>query len=158
MIRRSTLIFVLTVSALSSQTAIAAPPNAKLWSGTWHLNAAASRWGVGGKEQSETRTYDVSDNKLSMKSSSKGADGKELTFSYAAACDGKVVPMVGNPSADAISLRCVSPREIKATSRMKGKVTVQSTAMVSADGKHLTLKRTYVARKGAPTELLQFTR
>jgi hypothetical protein len=41
---------------------------------------------------------------------------------------------------------------------MKGKVTVQSTATVSADGKHLTLKRTYVGMKGAPSELLEFTR
>jgi hypothetical protein len=41
---------------------------------------------------------------------------------------------------------------------MKGKVTVQSTATVSADGKHLTLKRTYVGMKGTPTETLQFSR
>lgn len=158
MIRPSTLTFALTVSALSASAALAAPPDAKLWRGTWNLNVAASKWGAVGKEQSETRTYDVSGDKLSMKSSSKGADGKEMNFSYTAGCDGKVAPMVGNPNADAISLRCVSAREIKATSRMKGKVTVQSTAMVSADGKHLTLSRTYVGRKGAPRETLQFTR
>jgi hypothetical protein len=66
--------------------------------------------------------------------------------------------MTGNPNADSISLKAVSVRELKATSRLHGKVTVQSTALVSADGKHLTLKRTYVGMKGAPSELLEFTR
>jgi len=66
--------------------------------------------------------------------------------------------MTGNPNADSISLTCVSSREIKATSRLRGKVTVQSTAAVSADAKHLTLRRTYVGMKGAPTEVLEFTR
>lgn len=156
MIRYSALAFLAV--ALCAQAATAAPPDAKLWNGTWHLDAAASKWRADGKEQSETRTYDFSGGKLSMKSSSKDGKGKEMTFSYSAGCDGRVVPMIGNPNADSISLKCVSVREIKATSRKKGKVTVQSTGTVSADGKHLTLKRTYVATKGAPTEVLEFTR
>ena len=158
MIRRSIFALILGTAALSAQTATAAPPDAKLWNGTWHLNAAASKWGAAGKETSETRSYDVSGGKLSMKSSAKNADGKETDFTYSAACDGKPSPMTGNPNADSISLACVSGREIKATSRLHGKVTVQSTATVSADGKKLTLKRTYVGRKGAPTEVLEFTR
>ena len=84
--------------------------------------------------------------------------GKDMNFAYSAGCDGKVSAMTGNPNADSISLTCVSGREIKATSSLHGKVTVQSTATVSADGKHLTLKRTYVGVKGAPTEVLEFTR
>jgi hypothetical protein len=93
-----------------------------------------------------------------MKSTSKNASGKEMTFSYSATLDGKTYPMTGNPNADSISLTGVSARELKATSRLHGKVTVQSTATVSADGKHLTLKRTYVAMKGNPTEVLEFDR
>jgi hypothetical protein len=158
MIRRSKHILILATAALSAQVALAGSPDAKLWSGTWHLNAAASKWGAAGKESSETRTYDYSDGKLSMKSTGKDAAGKETSFAYAAACDGKFAPMTGNPNADSISLNCVSGREIKATSRLHGKVTVQSTAAVSADGKHLTLKRTYVGMKGSPTEVLEFTR
>jgi opacity protein-like surface antigen len=158
MIRRSKLALIFATVALSAQAATAAPPNAKLWNGTWHLNAAASKWGATGKEASETRSYDYSGGKLSMKSSGKDSAGKETNFTYSAACDGKFSPMTGNPNADSISLTCVSGREIKATSRLHGKVTVQSTATVSADGKHLTLKRTYVGIKGAPTEVLEFTR
>lgn len=158
MIRRSKLALILATAVLSAQVAVAATPDAKAWNGTWHLNAAASKWGAVGKEQSETRTYDFSGGKLSMKSSSKDAAGKEMTFSYSAAFDGKWYPMTGNPNADSISLTAVSGREVKASSRMHGKLTVQSTATVSANGKHLTLKRTYVAMKGKPSEVLEFDR
>lgn len=142
----------------STQAAAAAAPDAKLWNGTWHLNAAASKWRAAGKETSETRSYDYSGGKLNMKTSATDSKGKEMNFSYSAGCDGKSAPMLGNPNADSISLSCISAREIRATASMKGKVTVQSKATVSADGKHLTIKRNYVAMKGAPTETLEFGR
>ena len=149
---------IIAASAALAQAASAAAPDAKLWNGTWHLNAAASKFGAAGKEQSETRNYDYSGGKLTMKSSSKNGAGKEMNFTYSAALDGKWYPMTGNPNADSISLTAVSGRELKASSRLHGKVTVQSTATVSADGKHLTLNRTYVAMKGTPSEVLQFDR
>lgn len=158
MTRSSKLALIFAIGALSAQATAAASPNAKLWNGTWHLNPAASKWRASGGETSETRTYDYSTGKLTMKSSSKNAKGQEMNFGYSAGCDGKIAPMTGNPNADSISLKCVSARQINATSRLHGKVTVQSTATVSADGKQLTLKRTYVIQKGAPTEVLEFTR
>lgn len=155
---RLKLALVLATSMLSVQVASAATPNAKLWNGTWHMNAAKSHFGAAGAEQSETRTYELSGGKLSMKSSSKDGAGKELNFRYSAGFDGKWYPMVGNPNADSIKLVAVNGRQVKATSRFHGKLTVQSTATVSADGKHLTLKRTYVTRKGKPSEVLEFDR
>lgn len=145
-------------AALVAQAAGAATLDANAWSGTWHLNAAASKWGAAGKEQGETRTYSYANGKLTMKSSSKDDKGKQTDFTYTAALDGKSYPMTGNANADSISITSVSGHELKATSRMKGKVTVQSDATVSADGKHLTIKRTYVAQKGSPTETLVFDR
>jgi hypothetical protein len=150
--------FALILAAVTWSAQAAAAPDMKMWTGTWHLNAAASKWGAGSKEQSETRSYDYSGGKLSMKSSVKNSAGKEINFSYSAGCDGKSAPMTGNPNADSISLTCVRARQIKATSSMRGKVTVQSAGTVSADGKRLTLNRTYVRMKGAPTEVLKFTR
>lgn len=158
MITPSRFALMVAAAALSAQAAMAAPPDAKLWNGTWHLDTAASKWGAAGKEVSETRSYDYSGGKLTMKSSAKDTAGKETNFTYSAACDGKFVPMVGNARADSISIGCVSGREIKATSRLHGKVTVESTATVSDDGKHLTLKRSYVGMKGAPSEVLEFKR
>jgi hypothetical protein len=66
--------------------------------------------------------------------------------------------MTGNPNADRISLKVVSDREVKASSQLKGKPSVESTATVSEDGKHLTLKRKMLRLKGAPTDVLEFDR
>jgi opacity protein-like surface antigen len=140
------------------QGASAAAPNAKLWNGTWHLNAAKSKFDSSGKEQSETRTYDVSGSKVTVKSSSKDPSGKTLTFSYSAGWDGKWYPMVGNPNANRISLTAVSDRELKATSQLNGKPSVESVATVTSDGKHLTLRRKMLRMKGAPTDVLEFDR
>ena len=86
-----------------------------------------------------------------MKSSAKDSAGKETNFSYSSAgCDEKSASTIGNPNADSISLVCVSGREIKVMLRMKGKVTVQSTATVSADGKHLRLSEPTWAGRAHP--------
>ena len=154
---KSAMIFA-TVALAVPQGASAAGPNGKLWNGTWHLDAATSKFESAVKEQSETRTYQVSATRLTMKSSSKDMAGKELNFSYSAGWNGKSYPMVGNPNADSISLTAVSAREVKANSRFHGKLSVQSTATVSADGKHLTIKRKMLRLKGAPTDVLEFDR
>jgi opacity protein-like surface antigen len=143
---------------ISPQAASAASPNAKLWNGTWNLDAAKSKFASPAKEASETRTYDVSATRLTMKSSSKDLSGKELNFSYSAGWNGKSYAMVGNPNADSISLTAVSDRVVKSNSRLHGKLSVQSTATVSADGKHLTIKRKMLRFKGAPTDVLEFDR
>ena len=149
---------VIAASALAVSQVAVAEPDAKLWNGTWHLDAAKSKFASPSKEASETRTYHYSGGKLTMKSSSKDPTGKAMNFSYSAAFDGKFYPMTGNPNADSISLTSVGPREIKATSRMKGKTTVQSTAKIAEDGKHLTLRRTILRIKGEPTDVLEFHR
>ena len=136
----------------------AATPNAKLWNGTWHLDAAKSKFASSSKEQSETRTYDISGGKVTVKSSSKDTVGKELNFSYSAGTDGKSYPMIGNPNADSISLNVVSTRQINARARLHGKLSVQSVATVTADGKHLTINRKMLRMKGAPTDVLEFDR
>ena len=159
MTKRLILTLALATATLTAQPAVAAAtPDAKLWSGTWHLNIGKSKFGAAGKEQSETRSYDYSGSKLTMKSTFTDGAGKETTFSYSAALDGKPYPMTGNPKADSISLTALSGRQLRASSRFHGKLTVQSRATVSADGKHLTLKRNYVAMKGKPSELLEFDR
>ena len=156
---RSKFALILATAALvSSQAVSAAGPNGKLWNGTWHLDAAKSKFESAAKEQSETRTYEVSATRLTMKSSSKDLAGKELNFSYSAGWNGKSYPMVGNPNADSISLTAVGDREVRSKSRLHGKLSVQSTATVSADGKHLTIKRKMLRFKGAPTDVLEFDR
>src|SRR6476661_5518234 len=149
MIRHKKLTLVFAAAALAvTQAANAAGIDAKAWTGTWHLDAAKSKWASPGKEQSETRTYGYAGGKLTMKSSFKDGAGKVTNFTYSAALDGKYYPMTGNPNGDSIALTAVGAHELKASSRLKGKTMVETDATVSADGKHLTLKRTYVGTKG----------
>jgi len=90
------LILASLAIAIPQGVSAAAAPNAKLWNGTWHLNAAKSKFASSAKEQSETRTYYISGNKVTMKSSSKDLSGKVRKFSYSARYDGKWYPMIGN--------------------------------------------------------------
>lgn len=153
--------FALMLASLAvviPQSVSAAAPDAKLWNGTWHLNAGKSKFTSSAKEQSETRTYDIAGGKVTMKSNSMDPSGKTMNFSYSAGYDGKWYPMVGNPNADRISLHVVSARELKSNSQLHGKASVESTATVSADGKHLTIHRKVLRLKGAPTDVLEFDR
>jgi hypothetical protein len=157
--RSAKFALILTSLAIAvPQGAAAAVPNAKLWNGTWQLNPAASKFVSSGKRESETRTYAISGNKVTMKSTSKTASGKTLNVSYSARTDGKYYPMTGNPNADRIALSLVSDRELKWSSQLHGKTTIAGTAAVTADGKHLTLKRTMLTVKGTPTDVLKFDR
>jgi len=159
MIGRTKYALIAAVAVLAiPHSVLAKGPDPKLWNGTWHLNVAKSKFASPAKEQSETRTYQVAGNRVMMKSSSKDASGKAMSFSYSATLDGKWSPMHGNPNADSISVTAVSGREIKASSRQHGKASAESTAAVSADGKHLTLTRKIVGLKGSPTDVLAFDR
>ena len=157
--RRTKFAMILAGVALAIPQAVSAKgPDPKLWNGTWHFNAAKSKFASPGKEASETRIYEVSGDRITMKSHSKDAAGKAMDFSYVATFDGKWAPMHGNPNADSISLTGVSERAFKASSRLHGKDTVSSTATVSGDGKHLTLTRHLLAMKGSPIDVLEFDR
>lgn len=158
MIRHMKFVLVFATAGLMAQAAVAGALDAKLWNGTWRLNVAASNWGPAGPVASETRSFDYSGGILTMKSTTKGSKGETASFSYSVRCDGKPAPIANNPNVDSISLTCPSGREQTATSSLKGRVMAQSTAVVSADGKHLTLKKTYVGIKGAPTETLKYDR
>ena len=137
----------------TAQPAGASPaPNAKLWSGTWKLNIAKSKFSsTEYAARSETRTYVVSGNRVRMNSNLTPSSGKAMKWSYSAAWDGKAYPTSGNPNADHIILMPVSDREVKSRSMLHGKPSATSTATVSADGKQIMLTRSILTAKSGPT-------
>lgn len=146
----------LTGAALAfaaAQTAVAAPgPSPKLWSGTWQLNSAKSKFSSpDSSEKSETRSYSVSGNRVTMKSNAYGS-GKPMKWGYSAATNGKWYPTTGNPNADHIALTLVSDREVKSKTQLHGKPSARATATVSANGKVLTINRSILTAKGGPTD------
>lgn len=136
-----------------AQTANAAPaPNAKLWGGSWTLNVAKSKFGtLSMSEKSETRSYTVAGNRLTMRSTYSDSAGKTVKWSYSATTDGKWYPTTGNPNNDHIALTAVSDREVKARTQLKGKAAGTGDLTVSSDGKQLTLNRGTLGAKGAPS-------
>ena len=148
----SKLALIVAAVAIGSPAALAKAdlPSAQ-WNGTWKLDTAASKFATPVGKRSETRTYKINGNKVSLVSKGTDASGKAEGFRYNAAFDGKWYPMTGNPRGDSISLTLVNPRQSKAKVRKAGKPTVTATLTVSADGKRLTLNRETLRAKGAPT-------
>jgi hypothetical protein len=147
----------LTGAALAfaaAQTAVAAPgPNAKLWSGAWQLNSAKSKFSSpGSSEKSESRSYSVSGNRVTMKSNTITGAGKPMKWSYSATTNGKWYPTTGNPNADHIALTLVSDREVNSKTQLHGKPSAKASASVSADGKVLTINRSILTAKGGPSD------
>jgi hypothetical protein len=132
----------------------------KSWAGTWQLNTSKSKFSsVEFTPKSDTRTYTIAGNRLTMKSSGINAAGKPMKWSYSANTDGKWYKTSGNPNTDQIALTFVSPRELKWRTTLKGKPSARATATVSADGNVLTIKRSILIAKGGPTDdVLLFNR
>ena len=106
--------------------------------GTWQLNTTASR---GQTVKSETRVYTVDGNKVTMHSDAIDASGKNASNSYAAAYDGKFYPTVNNPVGDTIALTKVDSHTVTAILHKGSAVASTARAVVSHDGKHLTITR-----------------
>ena len=134
----------LIVSALSltitSGVAAKPHPGTAAIAGTWKLNTAATN-GMVPPMKSETRVYTVDGIKVTMHADGIDAAGKPVSSSYVAAYDGKFYPTVGNPVGDTIALTRVDSHTITAILRKGSKVTATARAVVSPDGKHLTITR-----------------
>jgi len=99
---------------------------------------------------SETRTYEVKGNRVTLTASGLDGKGKPTKYSYSAAYDGKFYPMVGNPAGDSLALKRIDPRTVEGTVRKGAAVSAHAKLVVSADGKHLIFTRKMLRPKGAP--------
>ena len=149
-----------TVALAAPQVALAKPAlDSKLWTGTWQLNSAKSKFSSAEyTPKKDTRTYAVTGVKVTMRSNSVGGDGKPMTWSYSAPANGKPYPTAGNPNVDRVALTIVGPRELKSETSLKGKTSATATLSVSGDGKELTVKRSLVTPKGATDDTMIFDR
>ncbi|MFC7536198.1 hypothetical protein ACFQPG_02330 [Sphingomonas sp. GCM10030256] len=147
------LALFLAAIAVAVPQPVSAKAPSKAWAGTWDLNSAKSKFSSpDSATKSETRTYTVSGNRLTMRSTMVDAAGKTIKWSYSAGLDGKWYRMIGNPNADQISLTSVGKREVKSQARLNGKASARATATLSADGKQITIRRSILTAKGGPTD------
>ena len=149
--------FALMIAGLAmvvpQSAAFAKGPDAKAWSGTWHLNTAKSKFSSpDSTTKSDTRTYSVTGNRVTMRSTTVNAAGETLKWGYSARTDGKWYSTFGNPNTDHVALTLIGGREFKSATKLRGKPSAKSTATVSGDGKELTIHRSLLTIKGGPSD------
>ena len=121
------------------------------YNGTWHLNAAKSKYDPGPAPDKATVTI-KSDGKTWTVNTTGAYDGKPLETSYTVRLDGTPAPLKGSPVADMISVKKIDDRQVELTSMKGGKTVGESRATVSADGKTATVTGTGMSPKGEKTK------
>lgn len=124
-------------------------------SGTWELNLAKSKYSPGPPPKSQTRTYDISGQRVKYTAKGIDAQGKPTLVQYSATYDGKDYPITGSPDSDAISFKRVDASTIQFTQKKAGKVVITGTRVVSKDGKVLTVTSTWTNAAGQTTNNVQ---
>ena len=138
---RFALAVVLCVAFAS--VAAAADP----FDGTWQLNTAKSKYDPGPAPEKVTLTIQVDGATATVKSEST-FEGKPYATSYKATLDGTPAPLQGSPVADMISVKKVDERTRETKTTKGGSPVSESRAVVSADGKTLTITGSGLNPKG----------
>jgi hypothetical protein len=126
---------VLTVPLLLASCTTPADPAL----GTWELNVAKSRYSPGLPPKSQTRTFEAAGTGLRTVIDGINSVGTPTHVEYTASYDGKDYPITGTPAGDTISLKRIDGRTVASVQKKAGRVTVETTRVVSEDGRTLTL-------------------
>jgi hypothetical protein len=118
------------------------------WIGTWKVNVANSTYSPGPAPKSATLKFESTPAGIKLTTDIVDAEGKAVVGGLTSKFDGKEVPMLGNPNADAGSPKKLDDNSYENVWKKGGKVTVTAKAVVSADGKTLTITQTGTNAKG----------
>jgi hypothetical protein len=119
------------------------------WLGTWKLNVEKSKFSPGWPgPKSQTLKFEASQGGIRFTSDGVSAEGAATHSAFVAKYDGKEVPYEGNPNADTASPMKIDDNTYENFWRKGGKVTVTAKAVVSKDGKTLTISLTGKNAKG----------
>ena len=110
--------------------------------GTWKLNVAKSKYSPGPAPKSFTIKQEDWEGGLKFASDGIDAKGNPTHGEYSAKFDGKDYPMKGNPIADTVSPKRIDAYTVESVLKKGGKVVLNGRAVVSRDGKTLTLTET----------------
>jgi hypothetical protein len=118
------------------------------WLGTWKLDAAKSKFSPGPGPKSEMLKFEATPAGIKLTNDEVDADGKAVHGGYVSKFDGTGVPWEGNPDADMASAKRIDDNSYENTWKKGGKVTVVAKAVVSKDGKTLTITQIGTDSKG----------
>jgi hypothetical protein len=135
---------VCVVALFSGSVALAADN----WLGTWKLNVDKSKASPGPVPKSLTLKFEATKDGTRLTSDGVSADGKPTHGTYTSKFDGKDVPWEGNPEADTAVPKKIDDSSYENVWKKGGKVTITAKAVVSKDGKTLTISQTGKNVKG----------
>ena len=120
--------------------------------GTWKLNVAKSKYSGEQPPQSATRTVAAQGGGELVTVKAIRADGSPGGYSYTSNFDGKDEPISGTApfGADTIVVKIMDANTHTAIDKKAGKTLVSSRAVVSKDGKVLTITSKGVTAQGQP--------
>jgi hypothetical protein len=142
--KKTVFLSFLAVALAWASTASAA----QNWIGTWKLNVAQSKFSPGPGPKSQTIKFEKTADGIKVTSDGVNAEGKEMHGGFTSKWDGKDVPWTGNPNADMAAPKGIDDNSYENTWKKDGKATITSKAVVSADGKTLTITQTGKDAKG----------
>jgi len=130
--------------AFSSSVALAGDN----WLGTWKLNVAKSEYSPGPTPKSLTLKFERTEGGVKLTSDGVDAGGKATHAEYVSKFDGMDVQWAGNPDADTASAKKIDDNSYENVWKKGGKTTITAKAVVSEDGKTLTVNLNGTNAKG----------
>ena len=139
----------LKIAAMVSIAAACLSAASDPFSGVWKLNLVKSKLPAPAV-QSQTATIEADGEGIRIREEIVNDKGEHLTVTVNAKFDGKDYPVSGTPLADTVAYRRVDSRTIDGTAKKAGKVVTTERAVVSGDGKTLTVTYTGKDAAGKP--------
>jgi len=136
---------VVTFVMLTSVSMAAAADN---WVGSWKLNLAKSKYVPGPMPKSQTLKFEATPAGIKLSTEATGADGTTVKGGFTSKFDGKDVPYAGNADADTAAPKRIDDNSYENAWKKGGKATITAKAVVSAEGKTLTVTQTGKNVKG----------
>ena len=122
---------------------------ADVFSGTWKLNLAKSKYDPGPPPKGPNTTkIEAIKGGLKFTVDGVNAEGKPTHFEWSAQFDGKDNPVKGDPNRDAVALKKIDDYTFELTNKKDGKVTTVIRSVFSRDGKTRTNTTTGTNVKG----------
>ena len=115
--------------------------------GTWKLNEAKSKFAKGAAKN-HTVVYEASGDGVKVTVDGVDGDGNATHNEWVGKFDGKYYAVTGDATSDERSYKVVTSRTLKLTGKKGGKVTINGTITVSANGKVRTVTTSGLDAKG----------
>ena len=147
-----TLCVVVAVLGLTSVVAVGqSKPDLKMLTGTWKLNVEKSKYTPGPGPKSQTLTWKPTATGFDFTVDTVNAEGKPTQQRASGNLDGKPYSFKGTTQSGMRTTKWVDAFTAEEVDTVNGKVTSSRTAVLSKDGKILTVTSKGVNAQGKPT-------